>query len=139
MQDVTREVIAGVPVYTGTPKGFVSSSSSSSSRLLVYLHGGAYIKGSCEQLWQVGMSLLASTAAAGVSPCASLSGCICMCTQQHKPMLVTIDKQAVSVCCIMFTGYVGAAQLSGIRVICLHCAGGRCCCMHRSLLCSCQG
>jgi acetyl esterase/lipase len=66
LQDITREVIAGVHVYTATPKGFANSSSSSSSRLLVYLHGGAYIKGSCEQLWQVSMSLLVATAAARV-------------------------------------------------------------------------
>jgi hypothetical protein len=53
MQEVTSEVIAGVPTYTGTPKGFASNNSSS-SRLLVYLHGGAYVKGACDKLWQVG-------------------------------------------------------------------------------------
>jgi hypothetical protein len=53
LQDVSSEVIAGVQTYTATPKGY-SSNSSSNSRLLVYLHGGAYIKGSCDKLWQVG-------------------------------------------------------------------------------------
>lgn len=52
VQQVTSEEIAGVPTHTATPKGFASNSSSS-SRLLVYLHGGAYIKGSCDKLWQV--------------------------------------------------------------------------------------
>lgn len=53
LQDVSSAVIAGVTTFTATPKGCVSNSSSSSSRLLVYLHGGAYVKGSCDKLWQV--------------------------------------------------------------------------------------
>lgn len=44
-------MIASVPTFTGTPKGIASNSS---SRLLVYLHGGAYVKGACDKLWQVG-------------------------------------------------------------------------------------
>jgi acetyl esterase/lipase len=52
VQEVTSEVIAGVPTFTATPKGFASNTSS--SRLLVYLHGGAYVKGACDKLWQVG-------------------------------------------------------------------------------------
>lgn len=55
LQSVTNSTIHGIPVYFATPQGL--SSQANSSKLLVYLHGGAYIKGSCNNLWQVRLTI----------------------------------------------------------------------------------
>uniref|UniRef100_A0A383W8B7 Alpha/beta hydrolase fold-3 domain-containing protein n=1 Tax=Tetradesmus obliquus TaxID=3088 RepID=A0A383W8B7_TETOB len=60
LRESRNESIAGVPVVFGMPKGVNASSSVGDTRLLVYLHGGGYVSGSCHSQW----STVAPTAAA---------------------------------------------------------------------------
>jgi acetyl esterase/lipase len=51
-QSILNSTIAGVAVAIGTPLSYVNSTESR-QKLLVYIHGGAYIKGSCYHLWHI--------------------------------------------------------------------------------------
>jgi acetyl esterase/lipase len=48
LQGVSNQTLSGVPVLFAVPKG-----ARRDGRLLLYVHGGAYIKGACANLWQV--------------------------------------------------------------------------------------
>ncbi|GBF94350.1 alpha beta hydrolase [Raphidocelis subcapitata] len=47
---VSNGTLGGVPVVTATPQGF-NPGGAGKDRVLVYLHGGAYVVGSCSLMW----------------------------------------------------------------------------------------
>ncbi|WIA36538.1 hypothetical protein OEZ86_007831 [Tetradesmus obliquus] len=50
LQDIRNETMGGVPVTIGTPRGMKQQNA---DKMLIYVHGGAYVKGSCYHLWHV--------------------------------------------------------------------------------------